>query len=193
MKGNKMACKCGDCGRVERGPHLFQLLEDAIIHAILLEINAHGVDDLLDDMVVDPADMSVRHPDGRFATENRRPVEWPRWSDIRFARPALLCVLICSVNVAVVPSQPPANCSRPTLRPSRWAGYRARDTECARDGGVLIDVWRSWGILIGMRNSSEVAAFARTLLLTCLAVCSKHSRPVGFVFLERQMQYLGVL
>jgi len=69
MKGNRMACKCGDCGRVERGPHLFQLLEDAIIHAILFEINAHGIDDLLDDVVVDPADMSVRHPDGRFATE----------------------------------------------------------------------------------------------------------------------------
>lgn len=44
-------------------PHLFQVLQHAVVDAVLLEINAHGVDHFLDDGVVDGSDCRVRHGD----------------------------------------------------------------------------------------------------------------------------------
>jgi len=51
-----------------KSPHLFQLLKNAIVDAILLEIDTHGIYDLGDDVIVDPADVCVRHVDERTST-----------------------------------------------------------------------------------------------------------------------------
>lgn len=44
-------------------PHLLQVLEHAILNTILLEINAHSVDDSLNHSLVNLANVNVRHLD----------------------------------------------------------------------------------------------------------------------------------
>jgi len=54
-----------------KSSYLLQLLQNSIIHTVLFEINAHRIDNLLDDVVIDVADGSIRHVD-----ERRRRRRW---------------------------------------------------------------------------------------------------------------------
>lgn len=72
-QGGGEAARCsGKSRRIGREPHLFQVLQRSVIDAVLLEINAHGIDHLGDDGVVDGTDCRVRHLDGLLRLEQRR-------------------------------------------------------------------------------------------------------------------------
>jgi hypothetical protein len=162
----------------ERCPHLFQLIQNAIVHAVLLEIDAHGVDDLLDDVVVDRADVSVRHSHGRL-----------RWRiDSRSGGLGDRIPSLQSRDAAVVLGQPLATCPYPTLRWHRTIGVWDAMPRRARDSGVKVDDRRSLRDRGGL-NSPEDATFCRSncALSPCLAVFSEHASLRGFVFLRWQM------